>query len=109
LGIITDVNQQMESLTGYGRDELVGSPFKRYFTDPERAEDGIRSVLQEGKVTNYELTAQSKGGLTTVVSYNASTFYDRDGKLQGVFAAARDVTEQRGLEEQVRESEAYNR
>src|SRR5258708_6442141 len=72
LGIITDVNQQMEQLTGCSRDELVGSPFKNYFTDPQRAEQGIRLVLREGKVTNYELTARGKNGRETVVSYNAT-------------------------------------
>ena len=109
LGIISDVNQQMEALTGFGRDELIGSRFQDYFTEPDRADEGIRLVLREGKVTNYELTAQAKDGHTTVVSYNASTFFDRDGKLQGVFAAARDVTEQRRLEESARDSESYNR
>jgi PAS domain S-box-containing protein len=103
LGIITDVNQQMEALTGYTREDLVGSPFKTYFTDPERAEEGIRLVLREGKVTNYELTARSKDGRETVVSYNAATFYDRDGKLQGVFAAARDVTERKRFEQTLQE------
>lgn len=109
LGIITDVNQQMEALTGSKRDELVGSPFKTYFTDPLRAEEGIKLVLRQGKVTNYELTARSKDGRETVVSYNAATFTDRDGNLQGVFAAAREVTEQRRLEGQLREQQAYNR
>ena len=109
LGIITDVNQQMVTLTGYTRDELIGSPFKNYFTDPERAEEGIKLVLREGKVTNYELTALSKTGRMTVVSYNASTFRDAEGRLQGVFAAARDITEQKELEQRLRESEAYNR
>ncbi len=109
LGIITDVNQQMEALTGYSRQELIGSPFKNYFTDPGRAEEGIKLVLREGKVTNYELTALSKTGRMTVVSYNASTFRDAAGRLQGVFAAARDITEQKKLEQQLRESEAYNR
>ena len=104
LGIITDVNQQMEALTGYDRDELIGSPFKEYFTDPERAEEGIRLVLREGKVTNYELTAHAKTGRETVVSYNATTFADRDGKLQGVFAAARDVTERKRFEETLQET-----
>src|SRR5438045_2624104 len=33
-GIITDVNKQMEALTGCTRDELIGAPFKDYFTDP---------------------------------------------------------------------------
>ncbi|HUD99346.1 MAG TPA: PAS domain S-box protein [Bryobacteraceae bacterium] len=96
-GIITDVNKQMEALTGCTRDELIGAPCKNYFTDPQRAEAGIKLVLREKKLTNYELTACARDGKTTVVSYNATTFYDRDRKLQGVFAAARDVTESKRL------------
>ena len=77
-GIITDVNKQMEALTGCTRDELIGAPFKNYFTDPERAEAGIKRVLSEKKLTNYELTARDRDGKETVVSYNARTLYDRD-------------------------------
>ena len=97
-GIITDVNKQMEALTGCTRDELIGAPFKDYFTDPERAEAGIKRVLSEKKVTDYELTARARDGKETEVSYNATTFYDRDRTLQGVFAAARDVTERKQRE-----------
>src|SRR5436305_76708 len=97
-GIITDVNKQMEALTGCTRDELIAAPFKDYFTDPERAEAGITLVLGESKVTDYELTARARDGKETVVSYNATTFHDRDRKLQGVFAAARDVTERKRYE-----------
>jgi PAS domain S-box-containing protein len=97
-GIITDVNKQMEALTGCTRDELIGAPFKDRFTDPERAEEAIRIVLGAGKVTDYELTARARDGKETVVSYNATTFHDRDRKLQGVFAAARDVTERKRFE-----------
>jgi PAS domain S-box-containing protein len=96
-GIITDVNKQTEALTGCTRDELIGAPFKNYFTDPARAEAGINRVLTESKVTNYELTARARNGQLTVVSYNATTFHDRDRRLQGVFAAARDVTELKTL------------
>jgi PAS domain S-box-containing protein len=102
-GIITDVNKQMEALTGCTRDELIGAPFKNYFTDPERAEAAIKLVLSEKKVTNYELTARARGGKHTVVSYNATTFYDRDRTLQGVFAAARDVTERNRLDQVLQE------
>ena len=97
-GIISDVNSQMEQLTGRTRDELIGAPFKQYFTEPARAEEAITRVLREGKVTNYELTALALDGRKTVVSYNATTFHDRDRKLQGVFAAARDVTERKQFE-----------
>src|SRR3954465_12460690 len=64
-GIITDVNKQMEALTGCTRDELIGAPFKDYFTDPERAEAGIKLVLGEGKLTDYELTARHRDGKET--------------------------------------------
>ena len=103
-GIISDVNQQMEALTGCTRDELIGAPCKNYFTEPERAEAAIARVLREGKVTNYELTAISRDGKETMVSYNASTFHDRDRKLQGVFAAARDMTDRKQFEHTLQEN-----
>ena len=92
-GVITDVNRQAEALTGCTRDELIGAPFKDYFTDPERAEAGIQLALREERVTNYHLTARDRDGRTRMVSYSATTFYDRNRTLQGVFAAARDVTD----------------
>jgi len=103
-GIITDVNKQMEALTGCTRDELIGAPFKGYFTDPERADAGIKRALGEGKLTDYELTARARDGKETVVSYNATTFYDRDRKLQGVIAAARDITERKRYEQSLQQA-----
>lgn len=103
-GIISDLNQQMEALTGCTRDELIGAPFKDYFTEPDRAQAAINRVLQEGKVTNYELTARARNGKETVVSYNATTLYDRDRRLQGVIAAARDVTDRKQFEHRLQEN-----
>ena len=94
-GIITDVNKQMETLTSRTRDELIGAPFKNNFTDPFQAEAAIRQVLSEGRITDYELTALSRDARETPVSYNATIFYDRERRPQGVFAAARDITERK--------------
>ena len=105
-GIITDVNKQTEALTGSTRDELIGAPFKDCFTDPERAEAGIRRVLAEKSLTDYELTVRGRDGKQTVVSYNATTFYDRGRTLQGVFAAARDVTERKRVEAELQQAKA---
>jgi PAS domain S-box-containing protein len=102
LGTITDVNRQMCETTGFSREDLIGSPFKQYFTDPQRAEEAVRLVLGEDQVTNYELTIRARDAKETVVSYNATTFRDADGRLRGVFAAARDITAQKALEEQIR-------
>ena len=85
--------------------EKIDRPFGRHSIETvrgagsERAEAGIKLVLSEEKVTDYELTALARNGKETVVSYNATTFYNRDGKLQGVFAAARDITERKRLDQ----------
>ena len=105
-GIITDVNKQMEALTGCTRDELIGAPFRDFFTDSELAEEGIKRALSEKKVTNFELTARARDGMETVVSYNATTFYDRKRKLQGVVASARDITERKRLDQVLQEKSA---
>ena len=105
-GFITDVNKQMEALTGSTRDELIGSPFKSHFTDPERADAGIKLVLSDKKITDFELTAINRDGNITVVSYNATTIYDRQRKLQGVFAAARDITESKLVEAELHQARA---
>jgi PAS domain S-box-containing protein len=112
-GDVTEVNQQMESLTGYFRNELIGTHLRTHFTEPQRAADGLRAALGAGVLTDYELTARSRAGRETVVSFSASTLYDREGKLLGLLATARDVTErkrfERTLGEKNRELEEANR
>jgi len=105
-GFITDVNKEMEELTGCTRDELIGAPFKSHFTDPNSAEVSIKLVLSEKKVTDYELTVCARDGKQTVVSCNATTFYDRARTLQGVFVAARDITERKRVELELTQAKA---
>ena len=97
-GIISDVNQQMIALTGRTRDELIGAPCRNFFTDPASADAAITRVLAGNRVTNYELTVRALDGNETLVSYNAATFHDRERKVQGVFASARDVTDRKQVE-----------
>ena len=79
-------------MTGYARQELIGSVFKRYFTQPDNAEMGVRRTLAEGGVTNYELVLESKGGRKAAVSFNASVFRAPDGNIEGIFASMRDIS-----------------
>ncbi len=101
-GKITDVNNSTETVTGYSRDELIGTDFSDYFTEPEKAREGYKKVFQEGFVRNYELEIKHKDGQLTPVVYNASVYKDEDGKVTGVFAAARDITERKKAEEMLR-------
>jgi diguanylate cyclase (GGDEF)-like protein/PAS domain S-box-containing protein len=107
-GLITDVNEQMESLTGCLRDELIGTAFKNYFSDEASAENAIQLTMLNEKVKSYELTARDRNGRETAVSYNATTLYNQDRQLQGVFAAVRDITERKIAEKQILDLALYD-
>ncbi len=105
-GKITDVNAATEKVTGFSRNELIGSDFSDYFTDPEKARAGYQQVFRDGSVTDYELVISHKDGSFTSVMYNASLYQDESGKIIGVFAAARDISDRKKAEEALRASEA---
>jgi PAS domain S-box-containing protein len=104
-GKILDVNTASERATGAGRNELIGTDFSRYFTDPERAKEGYRQAFISGNVIDYPLEIRHRDGHTVPVLYNATTYHDNNGNVQGVFAAARDITRIRQGEEALHESE----
>jgi PAS domain S-box-containing protein len=108
-GKITDVNRATEQVTGLTRKELVGTDFSDYFTDPEKARAGYQQVFREGSVQDYELEVRHRDGRVTPVLYNASVYRDDAGKVIGVFAAARDIAEQKRASEALRRASAYNR
>jgi len=104
-GKITDVNMSTESITGYFRDELIGTDFSDYFTEPEKARKGYQQVFREGIVIDYPLEIKHKNGHKTPVLYNASVYKDESGEVIGVFAAARDITERKKAEEKIERHE----
>ena len=98
-GKITDVNAATERVTGYSRQELVGTDFSDYFTEPEKARAGYQQVFREGSVHDYSLEIRHRDGHHTPVLYNASVYRDAAGEIRGVFAAARDITELKRAQE----------
>ena len=102
-GKITDVNQATESVTGRSRSDLIGSDFCDYFTEPDNARIGYQKVFSEGFVTDYPLAIRHLSGKVTDVLYNAAVYRNEFGEVQGVFAAARDVTERKQLQDLLNE------
>jgi PAS domain S-box-containing protein len=97
-GKITDVNQATEQATGVPRAEMIGSDFSNYFTEPDKAREGYRRVISEGCMRDYPLTIRHTSGCTMDVLYNATVYRNEGGQAQGVFAAARDITERKRAE-----------
>ncbi|HET7152176.1 MAG TPA: PAS domain S-box protein, partial [Candidatus Kapabacteria bacterium] len=105
-GKITDVNEGSIKVTGVRREDLIGTDFSNYFTEPEKAREGYQQVFAKGFVTDYPLTIRHKDGKLTDVLYNASVYKNTRGDVLGVFAAARDVTAQKIAEYKVAEQRA---
>ncbi len=104
-GKITDVNEATTRVTGAAREELIGTDFCEYFTEPAKAREGYQRAFAMGPVTDFPLTIRHKDGGFTGVLYNASVYKDAGGNVLGVFAAARDVTGQRKAEAEQRNKE----
>jgi PAS domain S-box-containing protein len=104
-GKITDINDAVESVTGYSRQEIIGTDFSDYFTHPEDANKGYKEVFAFGFVKDYPLKIRHKNGHVTPVLYNASLYHNEEGEVMGVFAAARDITQIEAAEAALKDSE----
>ncbi|MBC2762154.1 MAG: PAS domain S-box protein [ANME-2 cluster archaeon] len=109
VGIILDVNEATIHATGRGKEELIGTPFADYFTDPDKAYKGAMLTFETGEVRNYELVMKARDGTETIVAYNASVYKDQTGKVVGAFAAARDITGRKGAEQEIQYLQRYTR
>jgi len=98
-GKVMDVNRATELVTGVARDQLIGSDFSDYFTDPERAREGYKHVFSKSSVKDYPLAIRHVSGYVTHVLYNATVYRNEAGEVEGVFAAARDITQRKRAEE----------
>jgi PAS domain S-box-containing protein len=101
-GKIMDVNHASEEVTGVLREQLIGSDFSEYFTEPEKARAGYEEVFRQGLVRDYPLELKHRDGHVTPVLYNAIVYRDETGRIMGVFAAARDITERKQAEAALR-------
>ena len=101
-GKIIDVNNAAEKVTGRSLQQLIGTDFSDYFTDPGKARAGYEQMFREGLIKDYELQIRHRDGHVTPVLYNASVYRDEAGDVIGVFAAARDISERKRAEEKIR-------
>jgi PAS domain S-box-containing protein len=104
-GVITSWNQGAEKLYGYSAEEAVGKPI--FILLPPNRPDELTQILERVKrgerVQHYEIERMRKDGKTIDVSLTVSAIRDPNGRIVGASSIARDITEHRLMEEELRE------
>jgi PAS domain S-box-containing protein len=95
-GLVTTWNPAAEKIYGYRAEEMVGQSLT-ILCPAERIgeiEETLGKIGRGEPVVHRETVWRRKDGTTFPVSVTASPIHDDDGRLIGVSAIARDVTEQ---------------
>ena len=103
-GKITDMNEALANVTGMTREELNGTDFFDYFTEPQKAREVYQEVFAKGFVADSPLTIRHIDGVLTDVLFNGSVYKDSVGSVVGVVIVARDTTEQKKLTKELTEA-----
>jgi PAS domain S-box-containing protein len=106
-GIVTDWNRGAELMYGYAAEEIIGKPLIT-IVPPER-HDEVTRILQTvgrgGSVRYLESVRVSKDGKLLNVSITVSPIHDSAGNIVGASTIARNITEQRRAEDQLRQAQ----
>lgn len=105
IGKITDMNNASLNVIGKTREELIGTDFFKYFTQPEEAKKGYQEVFSKGFVADFPLTIRDHK--LTDVLFNGSVYKDEKGNVLGIVVVARDITEQKKYEKDLTEAKNY--
>ena len=107
-GRYTFVSPQINDILGFSPEELIGKRMGGR-TDPadrtamlELFDDLIFKRQSEGQI---EYRTQHKNGAWRMFRASARPLHDEDGRITGVIASARDITEQQRLQQQLIQSE----
>ena len=99
----TYVNSKIEAW-GYRKDDLLGRPYLALLSKRHRGKR-LKSTLDIGAKQVYEVEVVTRTGEPRAVMVSVSPLHGVEGMILGVLGIARDMTETKKLEQQIRNSE----
>jgi PAS domain S-box-containing protein len=98
-GVMIEVNREFCAMTGFSRDELLGStpPYPYWDADPEAIRRGFERIRREG-AAEWDLEFRRKDGSRFPVILKGSPLPDPRDEVTGYLATVKDVTERRLME-----------
>jgi len=104
-GRLLEVSPSVSRVSGYSREELKRLSLYDLYPDPRERDEVMRTFLEKGKVTDYEITLKEKDGSLRRCSVNASLLRDAAGNPDRIVGSMRDVTEQVAAREKMQQAE----
>ncbi len=94
-GIITDVNENFEKISGYSKEELVGKPHNivRHPDMPKEIFKNMWNKIKSGKLWKGTIKNKRKNGEPYYVLTEISPIYNKDGSLKEYIGIRNDITE----------------
>jgi PAS domain S-box-containing protein len=106
---IVQVNNAVEMMLGYNREELVGKYLWELIPDDEEHHNKVRDVISDLKkkerVSGVEQVWRRKDGELFYVEVNFSIIKDIKSNAAGSLACIRDINDRKRAEEELRRSE----
>ncbi len=106
-GIVTQWNQGAEQIYGYAAQEMIGKDIS--LLAPKERADEISAILEKirhgQRVEYFESVRVTKDGRHLNVSISVSPIRDAEGKVVGASTIARNITAQKKIEDQLRQSQ----
>jgi PAS domain S-box-containing protein len=99
----TYVNSKIEAW-GYRKDDLLGRPYLALLSKRHRGKR-LKNTLDIGAKQVYEVEVVTRIGEPRAVMVSVSPLHGVEGMILGVLGIARDMTETKKLEQQIRNSE----
>ena len=106
-GIVLTWNAGAEHVYGYRADEMIGRPMTLLLPEDRQSEETeVLDRIRRGEgVEHFETVRRTKNGRLIDVSLRISPVRDRNGRIIGASHVARNVTERKQLEEQLRHTQ----
>jgi len=101
-GKVTDMNEATVRVTGVSRQEIIGSDFFDYFSEPDKAREAYKEIFAKGFIVDFPLTISD--GVQIDVLCNGSVYKDDKGIVLGVVIVARDITDQKRIATELTEA-----
>lgn len=104
-GTILEISPSIAYHSGYKRDEVIGSNFFNYYSDPD-AKNSFLNVLQKnGHINDYEIELKTNNNEIIYCSVNARMVFDESGNPKQIEGILRNITERKLTEEKIRINE----